>query len=102
MIQSNIGTSAILEVIEKKHKIYISPNTISKIKEQELDDLFEQVKKVPHGHDVERLLAMMGSMDDISYVYVFHEPDSGLVVIVKHAPPRIQFQVTQIYTGLSN
>ncbi|GFH57716.1 hypothetical protein CTEN210_14192 [Chaetoceros tenuissimus] len=79
-VQLNVPCHTIVGLVQKTYNLYVSHSTIRSFKEKELDDIFAKVKKIPHGQDAERLLAMMESMDDISYVYVFHEPDSGLVV----------------------
>ena len=45
----------------------------------ELDNLYDDVSKIPHGNSADRLIALFQAMPNISYVYVEHDVDIGSV-----------------------
>ena len=49
----------------------------------DLDNLYDNVSKIPHGKSADRLIFLFQAMPDISYVYVKHDVDSGFVTYNK-------------------
>ena len=51
--------------------------------QNEIDSLYEEVSQIPHGQSAERLIKLFESMDDVSFIYVKHNANSGFVTYQK-------------------
>jgi hypothetical protein len=90
LVHASINTQTIITVIYEEFKVAVASSTIKAYKDTELDTLFEKVKEIPHGKDALRLIALLESLEDISYVYVTHDTKSGLVT---HTKPRKDLRI---------
>ena len=78
-IKNGLSISNIIVAVKSIYNCNISQNTIKKYQFDELDSLYDEVKKIPHGDTAKRLIKLFESMNDVSFVYVKHNFDSGFV-----------------------
>jgi hypothetical protein len=83
LVNQSLPAREIVDRIRRQYGIQISSSTVSKFKHEELNDIFPTLKSIPYGNDADRIIAMLKSMDNVSYVYVSHTKDSGLITHVK-------------------
>ena len=79
LIDSGVTCSGIVQQIRKESGRAVSLSTVQNMKTNEIDSLFEEVSKIPHGKAADRLIALFQSLSNTSYVYVKHNMKSGFV-----------------------
>ena len=84
LVLSGVTNSAIVDYVQKQFSTVISSNQIRKYKLQEMDDIIGGFGDTnPSPTAVDKLIKLMQSMTNVSYIIVKHDSDSGLVTYQK-------------------
>lgn len=80
---SYVPSSFITKMIHQKYDINISSQQIESIKKESLEELLQAAGVSPSGTNAEKLINYFDSLQDVSFLYVLHDIDSGFVTYSK-------------------
>lgn len=82
-LKSGSPPMAIVTEVRLKHQTTISLQQVYKLKHDIVDDLIRNLGEEPSNSAAERLIQVFKTYDDVSYIYVKHDINSGFVTYTK-------------------
>jgi hypothetical protein len=83
LVQSGIPISNITIFITIHYKINADYGTLSNMRNDHIQELVDMCKAKPGGSSVDKLITLFGNTKNVSYVYLLHKYDTGLVTMRK-------------------
>ena len=84
LVTSGSSIVSIQQCIRVQHKVNVSYQTIYNIRTNEINQVLKACSKHPYGSSVDKLISLFKGMDNVSYVYIMHNVESGFVTYRKN------------------
>ena len=76
---SSIRIPQIIKLVKENYGYTLSPDALYKMRSKYYTPLLDGVEKQPYGSSVDKLLAEFKTREDVSFIYVTHDVQSGFV-----------------------
>ena len=95
MMETGTKLSAVSTMLQSRHKINVSYQTLYNMRMNKIKDLLNLCSKDPYGTPVNRLIQIFTNTENVSFVYVLHKKDSGFVTFRRNRNQSIQQYVDE-------